>query len=183
MDRQEAIEVWRRYNQDESLFRHALAVEAAMRHFAEQHGEDVEYWGMIGLLHDIDYGAYPDEHLKHSPRLLAEAGFDQAFIRSVQSHGWGICTDVQPRLYMEKVLYAVDELTGFIIACAYVRPSRSVMDLELKSVKKKWVVPAFAAAVRRDLIEAGARELSLELDQLIHETILALRARAGELGL
>mgnify|MGYP003874110737 CR=1 FL=1 len=183
MTREEAVALWRRWNDDESLFRHALSVEAAMRHFARRFGEDEEYWGMVGLLHDIDYQKFPEEHLRHAREILASAGFDDAFIRSVESHGWGICTDVEPTHVMEKVLFATDELTGFIAACAYVRPSRSVLDMEVKSVKKKWGSAAFAAGVRREVIERGAEMLGMPLEELIGETIFALRTVAADVGL
>ncbi|MBU0936411.1 MAG: HDIG domain-containing protein [Spirochaetes bacterium] len=183
MTRDSAIALWRQHNTDESLFRHALAVEAVMRHFAAKFGEDPEYWGLIGLLHDIDYQQHPEEHLQHTAKILSAAGFDQAFIRAILSHGWGICSEIAPELRMGKVLFACDELTGFITACAYVRPSKSVMDLELKSVKKKWNTAAFAAAVRRDIIEQGADMVGLPLDELISECILAMRGQARELGL
>ncbi|MCX8013839.1 MAG: HDIG domain-containing protein [Rectinema sp.] len=183
MTREEAIVLWRTWNNDESLFRHALSVEATMRHFARRYGEDEEYWGLVGLLHDIDYQRYPEEHLRHAREILASAGFDEAFIRSVESHGWNICTDVEPIHIMEKVLFATDELTGFIAACAYVRPSRSVLDMEVKSVRKKWGSAAFAAGVRRQVIEEGARMLGMPLEELIGETIHALRSVAAEVGL
>ena len=182
-DRQAALALWRRYNDDDSLLRHALSVEAAMRRFASARGEDPDYWGLVGLLHDIDYQAHPDEHLRHARTMLAEAGYPEPFIRAVESHGWGLCSDVKPELEMEKVLYAVDELTGFIAACAYVRPSRSVLDMEVKSVKKKWKTAAFAAGVNREVIEKGASMLGMELDELISETILALRDAADAVGL
>ena len=183
MTRDEAVVLWKLWNSDESLWHHALSTEAVMRHFARKYGEDAEYWGIIGLLHDIDYEKFPEEHLKHAREILASAGFDDAFIRSVESHGWGICTQVEPKLLMEKVLFAADELTGFIAACSYVRPSRSVLDLEVKSVKKKWGSAAFAAGVRRNVIEQGAQMLGVPLDELIGETILALRNVASEIGL
>ncbi|HAL93811.1 MAG TPA: HDIG domain-containing protein [Rectinema sp.] len=183
MTRDEAVVLWKLWNSDESLWHHALSTEAVMRHFARKYGEDAEYWGIIGLLHDIDYEKFPEEHLKHAREILASAGFDDAFIRSVESHGWGICTQVEPKLLMEKVLFAADELTGFIAACSYVRPSRSVLDLEVKSVKKKWGSAAFAAGVRRNVIEQGAQMLGVPLDELIGETILALRGVASEIGL
>ncbi len=183
MTRDEAVVLWKQWNSDESLLHHALSTEAGMRHFARKYGEDAEYWGIIGLLHDIDYEKFPEEHLKHAREILASAGFDDAFIRSVESHGWGICTQVEPKLLMEKVLFAADELTGFIAACSYVRPSRSVLDLEVKSVKKKWGSAAFAAGVRRNVIEQGAQMLGIPLDELIGETILALRGVASEIGL
>jgi putative nucleotidyltransferase with HDIG domain len=180
--REEAIALWREYNSEDSQYRHALAVEAAMRHFALKLGEDPEYWGRVGFLHDIDYGRWPEEHLKHARPLLAAAGYDEAFIRAVESHGWGLCSEVEPLLAMEKVLFAVDELTGFITACAYVRPSKSVLDLETKSVKKKWGSLAFAAGVNRQVIEKGAALLGMELETLIAETILALRPAAEAIG-
>lgn len=183
MDREEAISLWREYNSDESLFRHALSVEAAMRHFAARQGEDPDFWGMVGLLHDIDYERYPAEHLKHARSILEKAGFGEPFIRAVESHGWGLCSAVEPLAVMEKALFAVDELTGFIAACAYVRPSRSVLDLEPRSVLKKWGSAAFAAGVRRDVIARGAEMLGMTLDGLIGEVIRALRPVAREIGL
>ncbi|MFZ2634983.1 MAG: HDIG domain-containing metalloprotein [Rectinemataceae bacterium] len=182
-NRDSAVLLWRANNDDESLFRHALAVEASMRHFAALYGEDVEYWARVGLLHDIDYQRHPEEHLKHSGPILLAAGYDAAFARSVESHGWGICTDVEPIHRMEKVLFAIDELTGFIAACAYVRPSRSVLDMEVKSVKKKWGSANFAAGVRREVIEKGVAMLDMPLEELIGQTILALRAVAADVGL
>lgn len=183
ISRDDALRLWREQNDDDSLYRHALSVEAAMRHFAAKKGEDPEYWGLVGLLHDIDYQRHPEEHLKHARPILAAAGLPEEFIRAVESHGWGLCSDVEPKLVMEKVLFAVDELTGFIAACAYVRPSRSVLDMEVKSVKKKWGSAAFAAGVRRDVIEKGAAMLDMPLEELIQETILALRAVAADVGL
>ncbi|MCX7027583.1 MAG: hydrolase [Spirochaetes bacterium] len=183
MNRDNAILLWREYNTDDSLFRHARSVEAAMRHFAAKFGEDVEFWGIVGLLHDIDYGQFPKEHLAHARPILEKAGCDEVLIRAVLSHGWGLCSDVEPIHRMEKALYAVDELTGFIAACAYVRPSRSVLDMEVRSVKKKWKAAGFAAGVRRDVIEKGAAMMGISLDDLIAETILALRPAAAEIGL
>ncbi|MBN2873781.1 MAG: HDIG domain-containing protein [Spirochaetales bacterium] len=182
-DRNAALALWAEHNDDDSLLRHALSVEAAMRHFAAKYGEEPDYWGLVGLLHDIDYQGHPDEHLQHARPILSAAGYPEEFIRAVESHGWGLCSTVEPVLRMEKVLYAVDELTGFIAACAYVRPSRSVLDMEVKSVKKKWKTAAFAAGVNRDVIEKGAAMLGVELDELIAETIQALRAVADDVGL
>lgn len=183
MERDTAISIWREYNSEDSLFRHALSVEAAMRHFARKYGEDEEFWGIAGLLHDIDYQQFPEEHLAHSRVMLEKAGFGEDMIHAVLSHGWGLCSDVEPMARMEKVLYAVDELTGFIAACAYVRPSRSVLDLEVRSVKKKWGAVNFAAGVRRDVIEKGAAMMGMPLEELISETILALKGVAAEIGL
>jgi putative nucleotidyltransferase with HDIG domain len=180
-NRDEAIRLWRTYNDDEYLFKHALSVEAALRRLAAKYGEDPEYWGLVGLLHDIDYQKYPEEHLKHARQMLA--GWPEEFIRAVESHGWGICTEVEPVLVMEKALFAVDELTGFISACALMRPSKSVLDLEVKSVRKKWGTAAFAAKIRRDIIQKGADMLGLPLDELIQETILAMRSIHAEIGL
>jgi predicted hydrolase (HD superfamily) len=181
--REDAVELWRKYNSDEALWRHALAVEAVMRSFAEKKGEDPEKWGIIGLVHDIDYERWPTEHCVKAKELLEEALWPKDYIHAVQSHGWGICVDVEPTAYMEKVLYAIDELTGFIGACALVRPSRSVMDMEVKSVKNKWKAKAFAAGVRRELIERGAVMIGLELDEMIKETLEAMRTIAPALGL
>lgn len=183
MDREKALEVLHKYNQSESLRTHALAVEAVMRHFAELFGEDADYWGAVGLLHDVDYEMFPAEHCKKAPKLLSEAGYDDAFIHAVVSHGYGICSDAEPVLKMEKVLYATDELTGLITACAYMRPSRSVLDLELKSVKKKYKTKGFAAGVDRGIIEKGAEILQMELDDMIWQTVLGMREAAGALGL
>ena len=183
LDRNEAIALWRANNDDESLFRHALAVEATMRHFAAAKGEDPDWWGIVGLLHDIDYGRHPEDHLKHSGPILSAAGYPAEFIHAVDSHGYGICTEVEPLHVMEKILFACDELTGFIAACAMVRPSKSVLDIEPRSVKKKWGTAAFAAGVRRDIIEKGAAMLGMELDALILQTIAALRPVAAAIGL
>jgi putative nucleotidyltransferase with HDIG domain len=182
-NRDEAIKLWRRYNDDDYLFRHALSVEAVMRHFAEKRGEDVGYWGLVGLLHDIDYQKYPEEHLKHAREMLNPEGYPEDFIRAVESHGFGICSEVEPELYMEKILYACDELTGFIYACAIMRPSKSVLDIEVKSVTKKFKTPAFAAKIDRGVIQKGADMLGMPLEDLIRETILALRPAAAEIGL
>jgi len=179
----ELEKLWRKYNNDESQYRHALSVESAMRHFAEKYGEDPVFWGAVGFLHDIDYGTHPTEHLKHAEGMLRDAGFDDAFVHAVLSHGWKLCSDVAPEHRMEKVLYAVDELTGFIAACAYVRPSKSVMDLEVSSVKKKWKTAQFAAGVNRAVIEEGAALMGVSLEELIGETIIAMRKDAAKLGL
>jgi putative nucleotidyltransferase with HDIG domain len=181
--RDEALQLWRKYNDDDFLYRHALSVEATMRYFAAKYGEDPDYWGLVGLLHDVDYQKFPEEHLKHSREMLAPAGYSEDFIRAVESHGFGICSEVEPKLKMEKVLFAIDELTGFISACAIMRPSKSVLDIEVKSVTKKFKTPAFAAKIRRDIIQQGADMLGLPLDELIGETILALRPAAAEIGL
>jgi putative nucleotidyltransferase with HDIG domain len=162
---------------------HAFSVEAVMRHYARKYGEDEEKWGIIGLVHDIDYEKYPELHCKKSPEILGEAGFPPEYIRAVVSHGWGICTDVEPTERMEKVLYAVDELTGLVKASALMRPSRSILDMEASSVKKKWKDARFAAGVNRSVIEKGAAMMGVEIGDLIAETILGMRPVAGEIGL
>lgn len=165
--REEALSLWKQYNDSDALYKHALAVEGVMRRFAREYGEDEDSWGLVGLLHDIDYGRWPEQHLEIAPRLLAEAGLDEAFIRAVCAHGWGLCTDVKPETKREIVLYTIDELTGLITANAYMRPSRSVMDMEVKSVKKKFKDKGFAAGVNRDVILNGCDMLGLSLDEVV----------------
>lgn len=181
--REEALALLKEYTGTENLLKHALAVEAVMRHFARRQGEDVEAWGVVGLVHDLDYDRYPAEHCVMSQKILREKGWPEEYVRAVASHGWGMFTDIEPRTPMEKTLYAVDELTGLITAAALVRPSRSLMDLEASSVKKKWKDRGFAAGVDRLVIEKGAAMLGIELAELIRESILGLREIAGELGL
>lgn len=181
--REEALAVLMQYNETDALLRHAYAVEGVMRRFAAEAGEDVEYWGQVGLLHDVDYEKWPEEHLDVAPRLLEEAGYDAAFIRAVCAHGYGLCSDVKPELYMEKVLYTIDELTGLITANAYMRPSRSVMDMEVKSVKKKFKDKHFAAGVNRDVILNGCEMLGLALDEVIAKTIEGMKDVHEALGL
>ncbi len=171
------------YITSENLQKHALAVEAVMRHFARKFGEDEQMWGVVGLVHDIDYERFPSEHCQRCVPILQEAGFPAEYIHAVQSHGWGICSDVEPTHRMEKVLYATDELTGLITATALVRPSRSILDMTAKSVKKKWKEKGFSAGVDRSIIEKGARMLGMELSELITETILGMRTVAKEIGL
>jgi len=167
----------------ENLRRHALAVEAVMRYAARKRGEDEELWGAIGLAHDVDYERFPEEHLRHAGEILGAAGWAEEHVRAVLSHGWGICSDVEPRTDLEKTLYAVDELTGLVAAAALVRPSKSVLDLPVKSVKKKWKDKAFAAGVDRSVIEKGAAMLGVEVADLIADTIEGMRAVAAEIGL
>lgn len=181
--RAEALALLEQYNETEALRHHGIAVESVMRYFAAEAGEDVEYWGQVGLLHDVDYEKWPEEHLKVAPKLLSEAGYDEAFIRAVCAHGWGLCSDVEPQLYMEKVLYTIDELTGLINATAIMRPSKSVTDLEVKSVKKKFKDKHFAAGVNRDVVTGGCAMLGLELDAVIEKCILGMRANHEEMGL
>ena len=182
--REEAWQLLRKYNKDQSLIRHALAVEAVMRHFAEVLDEpEVEKWGIIGLAHDIDYELYPDEHCQKAPEILQEHGWPEDYIHAVVSHGWGICSDVEPVEQMEKVLYTIDELTGLIFATALMRPSKSILDLKTKSVKKKWKQRSFAAGVNREVVEKGAQMLSRDLDFIITETIAGMQKVAEDIGL
>jgi putative nucleotidyltransferase with HDIG domain len=181
--RQEAFDILSRYNSNESLIRHALAVEAVMRYMARKNGEDEEKWGVIGLVHDLDYERFPEEHCRKSPELLREAGWPDEYIRAVMSHGWGLCSDVEPLSVLEKTLYAIDELTGLVTTAALVRPSKSVMDMEAGSVKRKWKDKRFAAGVNREVIEKGAALLGVDLTQLITDTILGMRTVAREIGL
>lgn len=181
--REKAMELLKEYTQSENLIKHALAVEAVMEHFADLLGEDKNKWGIIGLIHDVDYEKYPEEHCIKAREILEERGWPEDYIRAVQSHGWGICTDVEPVEKMEKVLYTIDELTGLITATALMRPSKSILDLETKSVKKKWKQKNFAAGVNRDVIEKGAQMLGMELNQVIEETIKGMQKIADEIGL
>lgn len=183
INREEAYALLKEYNKSESLITHALAVEAVMRHFAELFGEDQEKWGIIGLLHDLDYEMYPNEHCKKVREILEERGWPEEYIHAIESHGWKLCTDVEPVHKMEKVLYTIDELTGLITATALMRPSKSILDLEVKSVKKKWKQKSFAAGVNRDVIAEGAELLGMDLDKVIEETIIGMRNVADEIGL
>ena len=181
--RQEALALLKEYNSEESLIRHGLAVEGVMRYFAQKFGEDPEKWGIIGLVHDLDYQQYPTEHCTKTAEILTAHGWPEDYVRAVVSHGWGMCSDVQPQEKMEKVLYAVDELTGLVSATALVRPSKSVLDMEPNSVKKKWKDKSFAAGVNRGVIQKGAEMLGMDLSDLFAETIAGMRQVAEEIGL
>ena len=172
-----------RYIDSDALRNHCRAVAATMGYVARRRGEDPERWAVIGLVHDLDWEKFPEQHCRKTEQILDQAGWPADYVRAVLSHGWQICTDVEPRSELEKTLYAVDELTGFVTACALVRPSKSVRDLEVKSVKKKWKSAAFAAGVDRELIVRGAGMLGVELDSLIETVILAMREVADEIGL
>ena len=182
-DRDYALRVFKEYNESENLYRHAVAVEAVMRHFAALYGEDENKWGIIGLIHDIDYEKYPERHCAAAKDILKEKGFPDDYIHAVQSHGWGLCSDVEPTERMEKVLYTIDELTGLIMAVSLMRPSKSVLDLEIKSVMKKWKQKSFAAGANREVIENGAQMLGMELSELIGHTIQGMRSCAKQIGL
>ena len=181
--REEALALLRQYNKNESLIKHAMAVEGVMRYIARKRGEDEEKWGVVGLIHDLDYEQFPDQHCKKTEEILKENDWPEEYIRAAVSHGWGICTDVKPESDMEKVLYAIDELTGLVVTSALVRPSKSVMDMKAKSVKKKWKQKQFAAGVDRSIIEKGAEMLGVELGELITDTIMGMRDVAVEIGL
>ena len=181
--REEAFSLLRKYNQTESLIKHALAVEGVMRYMARKRNEDEEKWGVIGLIHDLDYEQFPDQHCKKTEEILRQNNWPAEYIRAVVSHGWGICVDVKPETELEKVLYAIDELTGLVVTTALVRPSKSVMDVKTKSVKKKWKDKRFAAGVDRSIIEKGAAMLGVEIPELITDTIAGMQDVAEEIGL
>jgi putative nucleotidyltransferase with HDIG domain len=181
--RDDAWKVFCEFNETDSLRKHALAVEAVMRHFARRRDGDEDLWGVVGMLHDLDWEKFPEEHCRKAEQILRERGFSDVVVRAVVSHGWQICTDVEPQSDMEKCLYAVDELAGFCCAVTLVRPSRSLLDLEPKSVRKKWKEKAFAAGVDRAVIERGAGLIAMPLDELIAETITGLRDVAAAIGL
>ena len=182
-DRNQAFELLKQYNSDESLIRHGLAVEAVMRHIARLRNEDEEAWGIIGLVHDLDYGMYPDRHCEKTGEILGELGWPEEYIRAIMSHGYGMFNDIKPESDMEKYLYAIDELTGLVAATALVRPSKSVLDMKAKSVKKKWKDKSFAAGVSREVIEKGADMLGMETGELIELTIEGMKHVAEEIGL
>jgi predicted hydrolase (HD superfamily) len=177
MSREEALTLLKKYNQEPFHLRHALTVEGTMRWYANElgYGDDADFWATVGLLHDIDFERDPEEHCKKAPELLREGGATPELIHAVCSHGYGLCCDVKPEHEMEKVLFAADELTGLIGAAALMRPSRSVMDMEVKSVKKKFKDKAFAAGCSRDVIQKGAEALGWTLEELFEKTILAMR--------
>lgn len=184
--RENALELLRKHNKDEGHIRHALAVEGTMRHFARKKGGDEDLWGVVGILHDIDWEKTmndPSQHCNLAPELLREGAIGEDIIHAVQSHGWTLCTDVEPSNDMEKTLFTIDELTGLIITAGLVRPSKSLSDLEVKSVKKKWKDKAFAKGVNRDIIQKGADIMGTPLDEVIENTILALRPIEKEIGL
>ena len=180
--REQALALLKKYNQEPFHVQHALTVEAVMRWYAEELGwGDKDFWGLCGLLHDVDYEKYPEEHCKKAPELLVEIGAEDALVHAVCSHGYGICSDVQPEHEMEKVLFAADELTGLIGAAARMRPSKSCTDMELSSLKKKFKDKRFAAGCSRDTIRTGAEQLGWELDRLLGMTLDAMKAVEAEI--
>jgi predicted hydrolase (HD superfamily) len=183
-NRQGALEILHEFNKSDSLIRHALAVEAVMIHFSEFLNQDgKEKWGIIGLVHDLDFEIFPEEHCKKVREILIDRKWPEEYIRAIESHGWGISSDVKPVATMEKVLYTIDELTGLIAATALLRPSRSILDLEVKSVKKKWKQKGFATGVNREVIQEGAKILEMDLDTIIYETIKGMQKVAKNIGL
>ncbi len=181
--REDAMELLQKYTRKEGLIRHALAVESVMGHFAGIFGEDPEKWKVIGLVHDLDYEMYPDQHCIKCIELFEAHGWPKEYIRAVISHGWGICTDVTPETNLEKTLYAIDELTGLVASAALVRPSKSILDIKAKSVKKKFKDKSFAAGVDRQVILKGAGFLNMEISELIGQVILGMQPVAEKIGL
>jgi putative nucleotidyltransferase with HDIG domain len=181
--RQNALELFKKYNSSESLLKHALAVEGVMRYMARKAGEDEEKWGVIGLVHDLDYEMYPEQHCNMTKKILEENNWPLEYIRAVVSHGWGLVSEVEPVTLLEKTLFAMDEMTGLVVTSALVRPSKSVTDMEARSVKKKWNDKRFAAGVDRSVIEKGANMLGVTLDELITDCIMGMREVAEEIGL
>jgi putative nucleotidyltransferase with HDIG domain len=181
--REEALALLRQWNANESLIKHALAVEATMRAMARVRGEDVDFWGAVGLVHDLDYERCPEKHPHEGARILREQGWPEDAVHAVLSHAWGMGSDVEPTHTMEKVLYAIDELTGLVTAAVLVRPSKSLADLTVSSLKKKWKDKGFAAGANREVIAKGAEMLGVSLDDLMAEVIAGMREQAASLGL
>lgn len=181
--RQQALALFKQYNQTESLYKHALSVEAVMRYFASKYNEDVEKWGIIGLLHDLDYEQFPEQHCIKTKEILEAEQWPEDYIRAILSHAYGICTDIEPLHIMEKILFATDELTGLVTTAALVRPDKSIHSLKLKSMKKRWKDKRFAAKVDRSIISKGAEMLGVPIEDLIEETIKGMSNIADELGL
>ena len=181
--REEALALLKQYTRSEALINHAKAVEGVMRYMARKYGENEEKWGVIGLVHDLDYEQFPEKHCIKVREILDENEWPEDYIRAVVSHGWGICSDVKPESLLEKTLFAIDELTGLVTACALVRPSRSVQDMKAKSVRKKWKQPSFAGGVNRDIVRKGAEMLGMELNELCTDVIMGMREVAEEIGL
>jgi predicted hydrolase (HD superfamily) len=181
--REKALDLFKKYNKSESLLKHALSVEGVMRFMARKSGEDEDKWGIIGLIHDLDYEMYPDQHCIMTEKILKENNWPDEYIRAVLSHGWGLASDVIPLSLLEKTIYAIDELTGLVATSALVRPSKSVLDMEARSVKKKWNDKKFAAGVDRSVIEKGAEMLGVSVEDLITDCIMGMREVAEEIGL
>ena len=184
MQRQDAVKLVQKYNKEPFHMQHAFTVEAVMRWFANElgYGSEADFWALAGLLHDVDFEMWPDEHCKKAPELLAEIGADEALVHAVCSHGWGECSDIEPVHQMEKVLFAADELTGLIWAAALMRPSKSTKDMELKSLKKKYKSKGFAAGCSREVIERGAEQLDWPLEKLLTMTMQAMADSEDEIN-
>lgn len=178
----EALALLKKYNKEPFHIHHGLTVEGVMKWFADERGYDADYWGVVGLLHDIDFEMYPDEHCIKAPELLREAGVGEDIIHAVCSHGYGLTVDIKPEHEMEKILFAVDELTGLIGAAALMRPSKSAADMELKSLKKKFKDKKFAAGCSREVIKQGADMLGMELDDLLDKTLSAMKACEADIA-
>ena len=178
MTRQQAWDLLTQYNKEPFHLRHAITVEHVMGWYARElgYGDEAEFWSLVGLLHDLDFEQWPEEHCKKSQELMRQAGVEESIVRATASHGWGICVDIKPEHEMEKVLFAADELTGLIGAAALMRPSKSVADMELKSLKKKFKDKKFAAGCSREVISDGAALLGWELDKLLDMTLKAMQA-------
>jgi predicted hydrolase (HD superfamily) len=181
--REDAWDLLCEFNQSDALRKHALAVEAVMRYTARKRGADEETWGIVGLIHDLDFEQFPDQHCTKTGEILRERDWPEGLIRAAVSHGWGICSDVEPQCEMEKVLFAIDELTGLVATTALVRPSKNIADVKVKSVKKKWKQKSFAARVNREVIEQGAAMLGAEVADLIVDTIEGMKTVAADIGL
>jgi len=181
--RETAFDLFKKYNKSTSLLKHALSVEGVMRYMARKAGEDEEKWGIVGLVHDLDYEMYPEQHCTMTEKILKENSWPEEYIRAVLSHGWGLASDVKPESLLERTIYAIDELTGLVATSALVRPSKSVLDMEVRSVKKKWNDKKFAAGVDRTVIEKGAEMLGVGIDDLISDCIMGMREVAGSIGL
>jgi len=181
--RDEAFALLRQYNHADKAIKHALAVEAVMRYMAGKRGQDPEKWGVIGLVHDLDYEQFPDQHCTKTREILASLNWPDDYIHSIISHGWGLCSDIEPTSEMEKVLFAIDELTGLVAAVTLVRPSKALRDVEIKSVRKKWKERGFAAGVNRQVIEQGAQMLAVPVDELIADVIAGMLPAADQIGL
>lgn len=181
--RPEALELLHRFNESDSLRKHAYAVEGVMRYMARKRGQDQDQWGIIGLIHDLDYEKFSNRHCVKTKELLEQEGWPAEYVRAAVSHGWGICSDVEPRTDLEKALYSIDELTGLVVTTALIRPSKSVLDVQVKSVKNKWKDKRFAAGVNRSVIEKGAAMLGVTLEELIEDTIKGMQEVAEAIGL
>jgi len=181
--RDEALALLKEYNKSDSLLKHAYSVEGVMRYMARKNGEDEEKWAIVGLIHDLDYERFPQEHCRKTREILQERGWPEEYIQAAVSHGWGLCVDEEPVTLMAKTLYAMEELTGLITAAALVRPSKSVSDIEAKSVMKKWKDKSFAAGVNRTVIDKGAEMLGVDLRQLVEDAIMGMREVREQIGL